>query len=81
MLCAPVLAFNMNTLQLTQPALDALIEAAAHLRNCARCARLFRAAHEVVAASQIQFPEFRPWGLTNLLLPELRRCRGWPQAI
>jgi hypothetical protein len=62
-------------------ALDALVDAADHIRDCARCRRIFRVAHDVVVAGENRHREFRPWGLTNRLLPELRRCGAWPKAI
>jgi len=62
-------------------ALDALVEATTHLRDCFRCKRLFAAAHEAVGVGPTCFDEFRPWGLVNLILPELRRCNAWPLEI
>jgi hypothetical protein len=62
-------------------ALDSLIEAVEHIRRCFRCARIFVIANNMVAASECRYEELRPWGLVNLLLPELRRCSGWPGAV
>ena len=62
-------------------AVDALVEATTHLRDCFRCRRIFAAAHEVVDVGPSCFDEFRPWGLVNLILPELRRCNAWPKEI
>jgi hypothetical protein len=61
--------------------MEALIEGAKHLGRCPRYSRLFKAGHQVVSESQIEFLEFRPWGLANLLLPEFRKCLRWPKDI
>jgi hypothetical protein len=71
----------MESLEKIEMALDALVEAARHLRCCGRCKRFFEAAYTTVASAQVDFPQFRPWGLVNLLLPELRKCTEWPKAI
>jgi hypothetical protein len=62
-------------------AVDALVEATTHIRDCFRCRRVFAAAHEAVEVGPTFFDEFRPWGLVNLILPELRRCDAWPKEI
>jgi hypothetical protein len=62
-------------------AVDALVEATTHIRECFRCGRVFAVAHEAVDVGPNRFDEFRPWGLVNLILPELRRCSGWPKEI
>jgi len=62
-------------------AIDSLVEASAHLCGCFRCARLFAAAYDALGTAQNRFEEFRPWGLVNLILPELRRCSGWPKEV
>jgi hypothetical protein len=60
---------------------DALVEATTHIRECLRCGRVFAAAHGAVDGGPSCLDEFRPWGLVNLILPELRRCNGWPKEI
>lgn len=62
-------------------AVDALVEASTHIRDCFRCGRVFAAAHKAVDVGPTFFDEFRPWGLVNLILPELRRCDAWPKEI
>ena len=62
-------------------ALDALLETTRHIQSCLRCRRVFAAAFEAVENGPNRFEEFRPWGLVNLILPELRRCRTWPKEI
>jgi hypothetical protein len=62
-------------------AVDALVEATTHIRDCFRCRRVFAAAHEAVEVGPTFFDEFRPWGLVNLILPDLRRCDAWPKEI
>jgi hypothetical protein len=57
-------------------AVDALVEATTHIRDCFRCRRVYEA-----ALGPIFFDEFGPWGLVNLILPELRRCNAWPKEI
>jgi hypothetical protein len=62
-------------------AVETLVEASTHIRDCFRCRRVFAAAHEAVDDGPTRFDEFRPWGLVNLILPELRRCNAWPKEI
>ena len=64
-----------------EQAVDALVEASTHIRDCFRCRRVFAAALEAVDVGPLCFGEFRPWGLVNLILPELRRCKAWPKEI
>ena len=71
----------MERLKEIEMVLDALAEAARHFRSCGRCRRFFEAAYGAVADSRMDFPEFRPWGLVNLVLPELRKCAQWPRLI
>jgi hypothetical protein len=63
-------------------ALNAQVEAAQHIRDCALCHRLFRAAYEA-AYQQFSLPvsDRFPWGITYKLLPELRRCEDWPKGV
>ena len=62
-------------------AVEALVEATTHIRDCFRCRRVFAAAHEAVDVGPTCFDDFRPWGLVNLILPELRGCNAWPKEI
>ncbi|MBV8135431.1 MAG: hypothetical protein JO121_07300 [Deltaproteobacteria bacterium] len=62
-------------------AVHALVEATTHIRDCSRCGRMFAAAHDAVGGGATRFEEFRPWGLVNLILPELRQCNAWPKEI
>ena len=63
-------------------ALNAQVEAAQHIRDCAPCHRLFRAAYEA-AYQQFSLPvsDRFPWSITNKLLPELRECENWPKGV
>jgi hypothetical protein len=62
-------------------AVAGLVEATMHIRDCFRCGRVFAAAHEAAGIGPTRFDEFRPWGLVNLILPELRRCNTSPKEI
>lgn len=70
-----------RTTESCERSLDALAFAVEHVRRCQRCIRFFAAAHEVVESGGNQHEEFRPWGLMNLILPDLRRCHGWPREV
>ena len=62
--------------------LNAQVKAAEHVRDCARCRRLFKTAlEEVLNGATTSVSESMPWKITNDLLPELRICKDWPNGI
>jgi hypothetical protein len=70
-------------------AIDRLVTAAQHIRDCARCRRVFEATFEAIGETDNvakglpeQLPAApNPWRVINEALRELRVCKGWPAGI
>jgi NMD protein affecting ribosome stability and mRNA decay len=70
-------------------AIDQLVTAPLHIRDCARCRRVFEATFEAIGQvdnAARDFPETfptapNPWRVTIEALRDLRTCENWPRGI
>jgi len=71
-------------------ALNALAEAAQHIRTCNRCERIFLTAYDAYterlaegerANSEMQYAMHPSdvWSMTKEILVDLRQCESWPK--
>jgi len=70
-------------------AIDRLVSATQHIRDCERCRRVFEATFEAIGETDNVakgLPEElpaapNPWGVMLEALRELRACKEWPIGI
>lgn len=61
-------------------AIEGMFAAAAHIRDCGRCRRVYGAAFDVLRQEGAPYTP-NPWSVYFLCSRELHACEHWPKGI
>lgn len=61
-------------------AIEAMVAATEHIRDCERCRRVYGAAFDVFRQEGAPYPP-NPWTVLRQSSQELHECERWPKGI
>ena len=61
-------------------AIEGMVSAAEHIRDCERCRRIYGSAFDVMRQEGAPFTP-NPWGVYFQCSKELHECEHWPKGI